>query len=990
MIQIKQHSLKKKTVLLIAVAAVMAVLLIAYVILQAVFSHQQPAEVNPGITLDLLDGESSNVGMPIAYPKVSETQITSISISNATGAYDLMRESDSGQFTLFYQDEHGDRQNYLPDIAAEDSSFSYEDLYAIATGDGYDRIPKLTYLCVALGTLYFQDRIALPEDEHERAVELARFGLDALSVKTAVVRYSEGESASGVHTVRIGDKTVTGTGYYFMVDDRNYVYTSRTVQVSQSASINYLDYALASFASYIQPALVSAGLSMDSTYEPYLTTGFRHYKNTLHETVGEAIVAGAEVIAYGHVVSPIDVIDKVLGAGESADAYKTGNYGELSFQLAELAAQSDPSYGRLVRTLIGKQIGKYYDWDDVSADVTDQILLTLYTQSRAVDLSTASSQDYRYRITAIEGLIREDGEEAHSGAAVGDCQVLRVTYDVYIAGRQVNTAPCHGVLDLTSPLLSAEGVAALRGGAVGTLATPVTFDITYTRDTAVGRNVELLVTAIVAIADEEGKTQSTVQSGSLVSLHYCYVVDGVKGDTQYITLKVGEESSEFAKATEQLIGRGVSKEMSVSLMTYREYCEIMADFITYELAEIRYFVTAEEIAAFRYQQASDRDPFYGESLYENLTSGKNRLYGLNSSTCESIVRALGGIAGDSTSTVNASSGLVGTETVAVGLSPAVLKKYGLYAYTVYFELPRGIVPIASDDDSGDGLSDYTWNETLGFTLYIGERRVDTDGSYYRYVASDLYDLVAKLPDEKIDFVDYDFATLYARRNLVLVDVDDVDDINVEFGMEDLKGIFNMHMNHRIIYIDANGKAYDTKPDPEQTATSSWDLITVRVTPGGGNMGTRIEEYIVSHDGYRYVSLTEFYAALHTGGVVQLDGNDPTGTTNYKELIRVLNYTQYSGQLTEDEKASVPADATPLFRMTMRVTASSGYSYTYDFYRVSDRRVMVRLYQSQDGVAMTAAVEDFYLSTFTFKKVVGNFLALLNGQLLNSETPFPVG
>ena len=64
-------------------------------------------------------------------------------------------------------------------------------------------------------------------------------------------------------------------------------------------------------------------------------------------------------------------------------------------------------------------------------------------------------------------------------------------------------------------------------------------------------------------------------------------------------------------------------------------------------------------------------------------------------------------------------------------------------------------------------------------------------------------------------------------------------------------------------------------------------------------------------------------------------------------------------------------------------------HVYEFYRLDDRRVMVRLYQiDSDGNMTTEAVSDFYVSLLAFKKIVGNSFALLNAQTLNQDVAYP--
>ena len=59
-----------------------------------------------------------------------------------------------------------------------------------------------------------------------------------------------------------------------------------------------------------------------------------------------------------------------------------------------------------------------------------------------------------------------------------------------------------------------------------------------------------------------------------------------------------------------------------------------------------------------------------------------------------------------------------------------------------------------------------------------------------------------------------------------------------------------------------------------------------------------------------------------------------------------------------------------------------YGYTYDFYRIDDRRIMVSFYRSDDAgnkVDQLGEVSDYYISTFAFKQLVNHYIYLLNGK-----------
>ena len=69
------------------------------------------------------------------------------------------------------------------------------------------------------------------------------------------------------------------------------------------------------------------------------------------------------------------------------------------------------------------------------------------------------------------------------------------------------------------------------------------------------------------------------------------------------------------------------------------------------------------------------------------------------------------------------------------------------------------------------------------------------------------------------------------------------------------------------------------------------------------------------------------------------------------------------------------------RMHLKVEGKE-YYYTYDFYRIDDRRIMVSLYRSDEGgnkIESLGEVSDYYITTFAFKKLVNQYIGILNGE-----------
>jgi len=973
----------RKPLLIIILAASLAILIAAAVIINAVLSAKDNTEENEN-TVEIIEGLEDRMenGAAVAYTYVDESEMILIKVEGKESEYTLVRENaadekdpTSGAFLLYYKDADGNMQEYYPEIVKSDPTFNYEDLYAkedTSTNGlgGY----KLTYLCVGVGTTLFRQRITVPTAADEREKMLSTYGLSEGDNPVRVsFDYVAKDGTRKTHRVTIGDKLINNTGYYFMVDDRDYVYTS--------SNSNYFEYALQDFAFYISPILTAAGLAMDSTFEPYLTTGYEQWKNTVYKDEGLPIADDSRVIASVKTMVPYVTKDASLGS----DGYIRDNaYAKRIFDLKEMRANE---YKRLRDALLRPddplqtaKIGKF----------GKDIAVTIESYSRTVDI--AAAKEYKYTIVAIESIITETQEISDTGTPVGDGKLLKITYNLTVGGEAQSLYLMHGVIDISSEKVPQPVRVALSAASVGELSAPVEFSIAYNADNAVRREVKTIVSEIVKVTNEKGDTVGKVEKGTTVLYHYYHTVDGKRLDEIYTNaIKITDELSGEAKTVaDKLMGLGQSSNLEIEVNSYIEYDEIVADFITYLMSGIEYFVTSECVVAFEFQQASDRDPFYGESLYKNQTPGDYVIYGLNASSCEAVVKVLGGIL-DSNATV--SQGLRGLETVTVGITAENMEKYGLFANTVYFELPRGITAVGYDKNSGQTveeylttLDDYTFYSTLGFTLYMSDEQ--PDGT--RYIASTLYDVIAKVNADDFIFLDQTFSEFYARRNILLTNIANIASVDFDLFMTDIYGSYDIELTHSKLYAYA-GKLYtkDKLPEEAKDLASSYNAIDAFVTPSGECSDTALLKFI-QEKGYTGVSLYEFYDKK----LVELDS---LGTSNFRELMELIFYTYYAGVLTDAEKAEI--GASPLL-MKMKVTLgkhpdgvttgiyepTSSFDYSYEFYRISDRKIAVRVYRESriDG-SVSQDVNDFYISTFAFKKIVNAYVSMLNGMNIDNES-----
>ena len=995
MIRVKRKVNKKIIISLILLVA-FAVLLTSSILLDLI-ETEDSSNGNKRELLEMLEGEAIYNGYNLAYSYVADGMIDHISVYDKANSFKLIRPDEKGDMVLYYKDKNGIITPYYPNIFATDENIDYSSLYAIEQGDGLGMVPLVSYLCSAVGYTAFQERIPLSDDPEVRAAQLTSFGFEQDKIITVQFTYrlpeeeseeneaeaaeeSESDAAEETeepktesHTVKIGKKNITGYGRYFMVDDRDYIYCAAT---------NYLDYGVQGFVSFIKPYLVTEGMrGDDSVLAAYLTQDFRQWKNTTHKNLGDIVEADSQVIVNAQAIVPRLPGDPFeADKGDSEDGYRYGSFEQLSFYLDKL--KKDSRYDRLVSTLTGLQVGTtYYDHLDPNANVADAPIFTLISQSKTIDFSENSSVTYEYSIVEIESILTDDGEITKKGTRVGDNTLIKVTYETKINGETVANFYEHAVIDLSDERIPEKTRRLLSLASVGSLSKAISFSYEYTTDTAVRYDVEYVICDILEIYDKDGKEANEVTADSQVVYRYYLVADGKRDeDVRVGTLRSVDETEDEKNVRAALLGKSISYNLEIPTMTYTEYSELLYDFMTYRVSSVEYFVTSELVTAFGFVNVSDRNPFFGESVYQNLLGDENKLYGINADVCAEVLNYFMGVTDNSGSSTNA-SGLVGTKTVAIGLTPENMEKYGLYAYTIYIELPRGIVEIKDENYYDDNkIPNWGWRDTLSFYLFISEEQ--PDGT--RYIASDMYDLIATIDSKIFDFLEYDFVEFWARRNLLITDVKNVDNVKLELNMNDVYGKYNFALTHETIYVDANGKIY--LEEQKGIDTDVYYLSHIDTTQYGDCIETAYSKFL-AEKGLETTSLAVLYNHLYGDGDKMIMGNrDALGSANFKNLMNMIFYVSYTGvvdDLTKEQRDEIAA-GTPLMSLDVSLK-SQAYSYTYEFHKLDDRRVMVTLYQSDlQGNKVGKGVSDFYISTFAFKKIVNGFLDVLNGVTVDAD------
>ena len=962
------------------------ILLVVVKLLPPKQSGSQAQTVLPDIREDL--GEALYLNVPMAYANVQDKYMEYILIRNRDSDGKLrlfgMTSLDDGSFVMEYSTDGTIEKltPYLPGIIGAEGNFDLTSLYAKETGSSFSQIYTLTYLCAALGNPTFTERIDLPENEDEKNEVLTRYGLDAEHCSAVYFEYTDpSDKQLKHHDLLIGSRSLSGGGFYYMVDGRNVIYYT---------SSNSFEYAMRGFEDFVNGRLVAEGLTYDYNFEPSLTTDFQQWVNTEHKKEGESIVKDSVIIAKG---------ESAFSFTGGSD-YKPGDDGYVTeastFTIDPKKLSDHSDFSRFYAMLVGKTVGKYDT--PLYATLLDE---RGSTTSGLISFGDGKSVTYKYVITAIESVITSTDEIRDNSGLLNEngdpvsYNLVKITYDYYVGGEKKNEYPAHAVIELDSGVLPIGVADAVRGAGIGILADAIEFEIEYTAENSIASTESLYIDAITGIYSKEGELLQKVTSDCYVTFTYYEVINGHKTALKTVSLDLaGNDSSErWADLKNKLVGKGIGGNLGIKLYTNTYHYEVMRGFTEYRIDEVVEFITSRLVVSFRYVNKTEQDPFYGESVYENTMDEhkgyeKYTIYGIDASVCESVTNLIGGTGAQNNTT--SSAGYSG-ETVAVGLTPEVMAKYGLYAYTVYFELPRGIYdpsdydpnPEQNTSDTLADLSTYAWYDTLGFTLYISE---EEDG--YRYVGSDMYDLVAKVPAADFSFLDYDFEELWARNNFLFLDVNNIKEIEFDFSMKDYYGRYNFNITKERWYVgitdDGRGHA---SPNEFEGYTTTVTRLYVNITSSPGAMDTAYER-IKDAKGLDSLSVSAIYNELYNNGKDYFySGVDTHGVVNYKGIFERMYRTQYQDFILSEEEVSDALSRTRLMRIKVKVfendwSSRAGY-YVYDFYYLDGSRVMVSAFKMDDrGNATSERMSSFTVSNYAFENIVLSVHGVLNGQYID--------
>ena len=249
----------------------------------------------------------------------------------------------------------------------------------------------------------------------------------------------------------------------------------------------------------------------------------------------------------------------------------------------------------------------------------------------------------------------------------------------------------------------------------------------------------------------------------------------------------------------------------------------------------------------------------------------------------------------------------------------------------------------------------------------------------------MYDVIVKVKAEDFDFVEYGFVEFWARRNILMMDITNLNGLKLDFNMADLKGEYDFEVVFKTAYGGyVNGK-YVISPEAFP-GSSPIEQETVRVQASDDAFSTAFKDKF----GTAWGDLSTLYNhTMGDGEVIYYPGSkDTLGAAYFNSVYETLQLSSYLDFLTEEEQAA-GFEKEPIFSIHLTVEGKT-YNYTYDFYRIDDRRVMVSLYRSDSEGNMIESlgrVSDFYISTFAFKRIVNQYIYLLNGKEIDESISY---
>lgn len=1033
---------KKQKKSLIALLIVFAVLTVGFfaVVRPLVnrFAPKKPAE-----PLELLDGEAYyyNQGYHkntrILFEQFSRTDLYSVSVWNKDTNYQFVHVlSDASlnaeNYFLLGSDEDGDGKSelYLPDLSSVYPDFEYSTLY--------DDTSKIPTVISVTGACFFKDRIYVrandasdPDDGAYQSI-LAKYGLanadkpsyyevsgykidknrrliyayeeELLGVplqrqvyqsvaKNGKVSYytlnvTESEAWSEElgrydfenfgtpytgslealtpivdptrsYKVYVGDRTPDRTGYYLRVEGRDVVYTTGTASVGDVVNKN--------LAYYVNPRIMAASAE---TYAPNLVLGFGLWQQS---GTLSSVKAGAGVL---YSASNLSLNGESVGA-------ESGMLHLLKGKVSD----------RLYAALLNKAVG-----DKVDAVVAEKVQLLTTQEETVVD----------YVFYSIDGIVGTDSVNRTAGTAVSAGDMLLVSYRLAMDSESGETLGelYRGVIDLSDPLLAGSVKDALVGKTVGGDPTGKTelvrAEVKLDQSYADTFSETYRIVEIGGFASNESLSDiNTVRGAALPTTGYAKiyctkVVDGVEEGSYFVINLEKESTYQRELIRRALVGKANGVLVKPINVSVRRYYSAAQSYLLYEDMEVLAINGYTEQLSFEFVNALYRDKFHGSAgLYEITGPIDRTLYALDIDTLKNVLSTF--------------SDLVGSETVAVGITAERIREYGLDAHVFYYKYPFGI-----GEDTNDGNAEvvtYNYKYSVPYCIYVSDQQ--EDGSYY--VASTLYGTVVKVTEEQFEFVDWDFFEKWMHASILQLSVYDIAELSFDINFSDLKEKHSFALTTNpsyYVYAGVNASGEEVWDRQQRVYVSyvaddeiAYETLTVNASKvvmdnrlydvllgQGSSLYYTHAGMLVTKNGAHYTvkrvtngkNLDQIYYDV-SGEMVPHD-YDFDGVYYLKTLLLKIFTTTYTGVSSEDldetKKAALLSDPdNRIFDIRMQMT--DGRDFHLGFYRYSDGRCLVRFSDEETGVVNT----ELFLNALEVKGLVSAVRALANGRPIDVEDAY---
>lgn len=292
-------------------------------------------------------------------------------------------------------------------------------------------------------------------------------------------------------------------------------------------------------------------------------------------------------------------------------------------------------------------------------------------------------------------------------------------------------------------------------------------------------------------------------------------------------------------------------------------------YMTVQDGEKEYRYHVKEILAvdtlflnYSFVNASERDPVFTSVAYSFGAPSSIVGYYANSDSCMDISETM--------------KLFEASEIVEIGVTEEILEKYGLYANTLYLEMPQD----GSYSKEEGKENDFVVKNYLSNYLYFSD--VQEDGT--RYVASMLYDVVGKIDASKVNFLDVDIFH-FVNPYLYIVGFANLKSFCLSFGYADFDRMFTFD----------------------------------------------IEQYTVTNQNKE--EQTEYSITYREGGNAEIKYE------LFAELYTQLLFTQLLGSVEDEGLTAEQVMEEGRLLLSVKAITQSGRLLTYDFYSYGERHVL---------------------------------------------------